>query len=47
MWWGFGAGFGEPPLRNRSYLALACQSKYSCLYHRFLWIVVVRGELRE
>jgi len=27
---GFGPGFGEPPLRDTSYLALACQSKYSC-----------------
>jgi len=24
---GFGTGFGEPPLRDTSYLALACQSK--------------------
>src|SRR5580693_7494747 len=29
---GFGPGFGEPPLRDTSYLALACQSKYSCHY---------------
>ena len=25
---GFGPGFGEPPLRDTSYLALACQSNY-------------------
>jgi hypothetical protein len=24
--------FGEPPLRDTSYLALVCQSKYSCHY---------------
>jgi hypothetical protein len=30
---GFGPGFGEPPLRDTSYLALACQSKYSCHYY--------------
>ena len=29
---GFGPGFGEPSLRDTSYLALACQSKYSCHY---------------
>jgi hypothetical protein len=29
---GFGPDFGEPPLRDTSYLALACQSKYSCHY---------------
>jgi hypothetical protein len=29
---GFGPGFGEPPLRDTSYLALVCQSKYSCHY---------------
>src|ERR1700747_3288473 len=28
----FGPDFGEPPLRDTSYLALACQSKYSCHY---------------
>src|SRR5277367_787190 len=32
---GFGPDFGEPPLRDTSYLALACQSKYSCHYYRF------------
>src|SRR5580704_5587100 len=32
---GFGPGFGEPPLRDTSYLALACQSKYSCNYYSF------------
>ena len=32
---GFGPGFGEPPLRDTSYLALACQSKYSCHYYSF------------
>jgi hypothetical protein len=32
---GFGPGFGEPPLRDTSYLALACQSKYSCHYCSF------------
>jgi len=32
---GFGPGFGEPPLRDTSYLALACQSKYSCHYYNF------------
>src|ERR1700726_396437 len=29
---GFGPGFGEPPLRDTSYLALAFQGKYSCHY---------------
>ena len=29
---GFGPDFGEPPLRDTSYLALVCQSKYSCHY---------------
>src|SRR6201981_3593420 len=29
---GFGPDFGEPPLRDTSYLALAWQSKYSCHY---------------
>ncbi|HEY2757256.1 MAG TPA: hypothetical protein VGJ01_16135, partial [Pseudolabrys sp.] len=32
---GFGPDFGEPPLRDTSYLALVCQSKYSCHYYRF------------
>src|SRR5205085_918285 len=32
---GFGTDFGEPPLRDTSYLALVCQSKYSCHYYRF------------
>ena len=32
---GFGPGFGEPPLRDTSCLALACQSKYSCHYYSF------------
>jgi len=32
---GFGPGFGEPPLRDTSYLALACQNKYSCHYYSF------------
>jgi hypothetical protein len=32
---GFGPGFGEAPLRDTSYLALACQSKYSCHYYSF------------
>src|ERR1700732_5206156 len=32
---GFGPGFGEPPLRDTSHLALACQSKYSCHYYSF------------
>ena len=36
LWRGFGADCGEPPLRSRSYLALVCQSKYSCHYYR-LW----------
>ena len=31
----FGPDFGEPPLRDTSYLALACQSKYSCHYYSF------------
>jgi hypothetical protein len=31
---GFGPDFGEPPLRDTSYLALVCQSKYSCHYYR-------------
>src|SRR5690348_11173098 len=30
---GFGPDFGEPPLRDTSYLALVCQSKYSCHYY--------------
>jgi hypothetical protein len=38
---GFGPDFGEPPLRDTSYLALACQSKYSCHYLYLLVIVVV------
>jgi hypothetical protein len=38
---GFGPDFGEPPLRDTSYLALACQSKYSCHYLQLLVIVVV------
>lgn len=29
---GFGPDFGEPPLRDTSYLAVVCQSKYSCHY---------------
>jgi hypothetical protein len=29
---GFGPDFGEPPLRDISYLAVVCQSKYSCHY---------------
>jgi hypothetical protein len=29
---GFGPGFGEPPLRDTSYLAVVYQSKYSCHY---------------
>ena len=32
---GFGPDFGEPPLRDTSYLALVCQSKYSCHYYSF------------
>jgi hypothetical protein len=32
---GFGPDFGEPPLCDTSYLALVCQSKYSCHYYRF------------
>jgi hypothetical protein len=32
---GFGPDFGEPPLRDTSYLALVRQSKYSCHYYRF------------
>jgi hypothetical protein len=31
----FGPDFGEPPLRDTSYLALVCQSKYSCDYYSF------------
>jgi hypothetical protein len=30
---GFGPDFGEPPLRDTSYLALTYQSKYSCHYY--------------
>src|SRR3954463_4991052 len=32
---GFGPDFCEPPLRDTSYLALVCQSKYSCHYYSF------------
>ena len=32
---GFGPDFGEPPLRDTSYLALVRQSKYSCHYYSF------------
>src|SRR5204863_1551233 len=32
---GFGPDFGEPPLRDTSYLALVGQSKYSCHYYSF------------
>src|SRR5205814_6320165 len=42
---GFGPDFGEPPLRDTSYLALACPSKYSCHHFRFIVIVVVGCEL--
>ena len=33
---GFGPDFGEPLLRDTSYLALICQNKYSCYYYSCL-----------
>src|SRR5204863_8172106 len=42
---GFGPDCGERPLRDTSYLALACPSKYSCHHFRFIVIVVVGCEL--